>query len=107
VPRAPSPSAVAADFFASYLRFSYGQGGKIAHASAALARRIEAQPPQVPEAVRARRARIVELSLETGPAGSWEALAVVSDGRSRNYTLLARLARADGRLEAVGFRPWG
>jgi hypothetical protein len=103
---APSPEAttVSRAFLAGYLAYIYGSApaSRITDVTRSLIVSLEAHPPRVPPAMRARRPRILELHATPAPSGQLGVSAVVNDGGVIDYTVGLTLASQDGRLLVTG-----
>lgn len=100
----PEVERVAQRFLASYLAYTYGQApaSRITDAPRSLIASLEAHPPRVPPAARARRARIVSLRPATAPTGEITLTAVVNDGGLIDYSLGLLFTSEHGRLLVTG-----
>lgn len=91
-------------FLAGYLAYTYGQApaSRITDATRSLIAFLQAHPPRVPPAARARRPRIVSLRPATAPTGEITLTAVVNDGGLIDYPIGLLLASEHGRLLVTG-----
>jgi hypothetical protein len=96
----PEARQSAERFLAGYLGYAYGHSPAswIADASRSLIQSVEAQPPRVPPAARARHPRVISLQLRVAPAGTVAVSAVVNDGGLIDYTIGLTLTANDGRF---------
>jgi hypothetical protein len=100
----PEVERVAQRFLAGYLAYTYGQApaSRITDATRSLIASLEAHPPRVPPAARARRPRIVSLRPATAPTGEITLTAVVNDGGLVDYQVGLLLTSEHGRLLVTG-----
>ena len=108
---AASPAAVASSkraarrFLDDYLPYTYGHGRaqQIDSATAALRRRLAAQPPRVAAGERRRTARVVLVQSDSVGRRRAELVAFVDDGK-RRYTVALELIRsaAGWRVDRAG-----
>ncbi len=91
-------------FLAGYLGYVYGRTSarQIEDATPALIRSLQAHPPRVPPAARARRPRVLSLHLAAASAGEVAVSAVVNDGGLVDYSVGLVLASEGGRLLVTG-----
>jgi hypothetical protein len=94
---------VAKRFLAGYLSYTYGRSpaDRIADASRSLTASLQAHPPTVSPAVRARHPRIVSLQPSVA-GGGLVVTATVNDGGIVDYRVGVLLAREHGRLLVIG-----
>jgi hypothetical protein len=95
---------VAEGFLAGYLAYTYGRApaSRIAGASRPLIRSLQAHPPRVPPAARARHPRVLSLHPAASAAGEVAVSAVVNDGGLIDYSVGLVLASEGGRLLVTG-----
>ncbi len=91
-------------FLAGYFGYVYGRTSarEIEDATPALIRSLQAHPPRVPPAARARRPRVLSLHLATTSAGEVAVSAVVNDGGLIDYSVGLILTSEHGRLLVTG-----
>jgi hypothetical protein len=91
-------------FLAGYLGYVYGRtpAGQIEGATPALIRSLQAHPPRVPPAERARRPRVLSLHPAAGSASKVAVSAVINDGGLIDYSVGLVLASKGGRLLVTG-----
>jgi hypothetical protein len=91
-------------FLAGYLSYVYGRTSarQIKDATPALIRSLQAYPPRVPPAARARHPRVLSLHPTAAPAGEVAVSAVVNDGGLIDYSVGLILASDHGRLLVTG-----
>jgi hypothetical protein len=96
-------SGVAKRFLTGYLSYTYGRSpvGRIADASRPLTASLQAHPPTVSPAVRARHPRIVSLQPSIA-GGGLMVTATVNDGGIVDFRVGVLVARAHGRLLVTG-----
>jgi hypothetical protein len=101
-PSTLSPEAVAVGraFLAGYLAYAYGRvpARRIADATHALIRSLEAHPPRQTPAIRASRPRVLELHTTPAGPGMLSVRALVNDGGLVDYSLGLLLHAHGGRL---------
>jgi hypothetical protein len=111
IPTASDPGVLALQaretaerFLAGYLGYAYGHttASRIEDASRSLIASLASQPPRVPPAARARRARVISLRATAAPAGEVALSATVNDGGLIDYTVGLTLTRQGGRLLVTG-----
>jgi hypothetical protein len=97
--------SAASRFLRSYLRFTYGhvQARRLRDVTAWVRRRLAANPPRVPRAVRALRPIVRSLALERRGSG-WTAVAAVADGRS-TYVVVFDLTNKAGTWAVSSIHP--
>jgi hypothetical protein len=96
---------VAGRFLTGYLSYTCGRtpANQIASATRSLIASLQAHPPRVSPAARARHPRIVSIRpIAAAPVGGLAASAVVNDGELVNYTISLLLAFEHGRLLVTG-----
>ncbi|HEV3070093.1 MAG TPA: hypothetical protein VGY76_01545 [Solirubrobacteraceae bacterium] len=91
-------------FLAGYLPYAYGQApaNRITGATRSLIVSLEADPPRVPPASRARHPRVRSLHPTAAPAGEFAVSAVVNDGGLIDYPVGLLLVSEHGRLLVSG-----
>jgi len=91
-------------FLAGYLAYTYGRAPatRIAGANRPLIRSLQAHPPRVPPAARARHPRVLSLHPAASSAGEVAVSAVVNDGGLIDYSVGLVLASEGGRLLVTG-----
>jgi hypothetical protein len=100
----PEAERAARGFLAGYLAYTYGRApaSQITDASRSLIDSLEADPPRVPPAARARRPRVLSLHPTIAPAGEITTTAVVTDGGLIDYQIGLRLTSEHGLLLVTG-----
>lgn len=100
----PEVQSTAKRFLAGYLGYVYGHtpARQIEDATPALLRSLQAHPPRVPPAARARHPRVLSLRPTSAPAGEVAVSAVVNDGGLIDYSVGLVLASEHGRLLVIG-----
>jgi len=101
---APDAQRVTRRFLAGYLAYTYGRApaSQITGASPSLIRSLQAHPPRVPPAARARHPRILSLHPTTSPEGRFGVSATVNDGELIDYQISVLLTPERGRLTVAG-----
>lgn len=94
----------ARQFLVGYLAYTYGRApaSRISGASPSLIRSLQAHPPRVPPAARARHTRVLSLHPAASSAGEVAVSAVVNDGGLIDYSVGLVLASEGGRLLVTG-----
>ncbi len=95
---------VAEGFLAGYLAYTYGRApaSQITGASRPLIRSLQAHPPRVPPAARARHPRVLSLHPTAAPTSEFAVSAVVNDGGLIDYQVGLLLDSEHGRLLVTG-----
>jgi hypothetical protein len=99
--------ATAMTFTSAYLAYTYGHAGagQLRELSTGLRAALAANPPRVPQTVRALDPRIATLALS--PDGrEWLASANVTDGQN-TYQVISILGRVHGRWRVIALRSAG
>jgi hypothetical protein len=105
----PAATRIAREFLAGYLAYLYGHAParRVSDASASLRRSLEAREPRISPAIRARRPRVVSLSITASGGATFIATALIGDGGVADYPVGVLLVQRRGRLLVGGLEGEG